>query len=191
MCFNNLFSKSKFWWLDEGAFANFGKKHTHKHTRACAIRILAKRSCACDVRAAEDWLCECAFVRGKKSTQLTVCLTVINTHIVPICRRTTPPCRKSGLLSYHAQKKMSNSRSKILIYSILNSLEKIGIDEKVICYHNISNLLWKKIVLVWEKKISKTLQILGLKASNLQTFFSIFFPHTRTIFSHSKLEILW
>ena len=34
----------------------------------------------------------------------------------------------------------------------LNSLEKIGIDEKVVCYHNISNLLWKKIVLVWKQK---------------------------------------
>ena len=55
--------------------------------------------------------------------------------------------------------------------------EKIGIDEKVICYHNISNLLWKKDVLsAWKKKgISKTLQILGLTASNLQTFFSIHF----------------
>ena len=31
--------------------------------------------------------------------------------------------------------------------------EKIGIDEKVICYHNISNLLWKKDVLcVWKEK---------------------------------------
>ena len=25
------------------------------------------------------------------------------------------------------------------------TLEKIGIDEKVICYHNISNLLWKRL----------------------------------------------
>ena len=32
-------------------------------------------------------------------------------------------------------------------------LEKIGIDEKAICYHNISNLLWKKDVLsVWKEK---------------------------------------
>ena len=57
------------------------------------------------------------------------------------------------------------------------TLEKIGTDEKVICYHNISNLLWKKDVLcVWKQKwISKTLQILGLTASNLQTFFLIHF----------------
>ena len=42
----------------------------------------------------------------------------------------------------------------------LSNLEKIGIDEKVICYHNISNLLWEKDVLC---------------AWNLQTFFSIHF----------------
>jgi hypothetical protein len=42
--------------------------------RACAIGILKKRTLACDVRAAEDWVCECACVRGKKSSQLTVCL---------------------------------------------------------------------------------------------------------------------
>ena len=31
--------------------------------------------------------------------------------------------------------------------------EKIGIDEKVICYHNISNLLWEKDVLcAWKRK---------------------------------------
>ena len=59
----------------------------------------------------------------------------------------------------------------------LSNLEKIGIDKKVICYHNISNLLWEKDVLcAWKRKwISKTLQILGRTASNLQTFFSIFF----------------
>ena len=59
----------------------------------------------------------------------------------------------------------------------LSNLEKIGIDEKVICYHNISNLLWEKDVLcAWKRKwISKTLQILGLTASNLQTFSSIHF----------------
>ena len=44
-----------------------------------------------------------------------------------------------------------------------------------ICYHNISNQLWKKLFQCKENKISKTLQILGLTASNLQTFFSIFF----------------
>ena len=32
------------------------------------------------------------------------------------------------------------------------NLEKIGTDEKVICYHNISNLLWKKDVLCVRKK---------------------------------------
>ena len=35
-------------------------------------------------------------------------------------------------------------------------LEKIGTDEKVICYHNISNILWKKDVLcVWKKSESQ------------------------------------
>ena len=51
--------------------ANFGKTHTHKRTRACAIGILAKRTRACDVRAAENRVCECACVGGKKSSQLT------------------------------------------------------------------------------------------------------------------------
>ena len=40
---------------------------------ACAIRTLAKRTRACDVRAAENQVCECACVRGKKSSQLTDC----------------------------------------------------------------------------------------------------------------------
>ena len=72
--------------------------------------------------------------------------------------------------------------------------EKIGIDEKVICYHNISNLLWKKDVLsAWKKKgVSKTLQILGLTASNLQTFFSIHFfsSHQNNFFSQYVRTIM-
>ena len=54
------------------ACANFGKI---ARTRACAvaIKILAKRTRACDVRAAKIRVCECACVRGKKSSQLTVC----------------------------------------------------------------------------------------------------------------------
>ena len=43
----------------------------YKRACACAIRILAKRTRACDVRAAENRVCECACVRGKKSSQLT------------------------------------------------------------------------------------------------------------------------
>ena len=52
-------------------------------------------------------------------------------------------------------------------------LDTLGIDKKVVCYHNISNLLWKKDVLcVWKEKwISKTF----LAASNLQKIFSIQF----------------
>ena len=74
------------------------------------------------------------------------------------------------------------------------NLEKIGTDEKVICYHNISNLLWKKDVLcVWKKMNLKNItnsRPFGLEFAN---FFldSLFFPHTRTIFSHSMLEQLW
>ena len=40
---------------------------------------------------------------------------------------------------------------KFLIIFFL-TLEKIGIDEKVICYHNISNLLWKKMFFVFGNK---------------------------------------
>ena len=72
----------------------------------------------------------------------------------------------------------------------LSNLEKIGIDEKVICYHNISNLLWEKDVLcAWKRKwISKTLQIRGLTASYLQTFFSIFFLTLEQFFLTVRLN---
>ena len=45
-------------------------------------------------------------------------------------------------------------RNLFLFFGIsLSNLEKIGIDEKVICYHNISNLLWEKDVLcAWKRK---------------------------------------
>ena len=39
--------------------------------------------------------------------------------------------------------------------------------EMVFCYHNCSNVLWEKIVLVWGKKREKSLQIRGRKAENL------------------------
>ena len=64
-------------------------------------------------------------------------------------------------------------RKIFLFFGIsLSNLEKIGIDEKVICYHNISNLLWEKDVLcAWKRKwISKTLQILGLRPRICKTF---------------------
>ena len=50
----------------------------YKRACACAIRILAKRTRACDVRAAENRVCECACVRGKKSSQLTDCYFVFH-----------------------------------------------------------------------------------------------------------------
>ena len=43
-----------------------------KRASACAIKFWAKRTRACDVRAAESRVCECACVRGEKSSQLTV-----------------------------------------------------------------------------------------------------------------------
>ena len=60
-----------------------------------------------------------------------LCMYLCSMYTSVLCRRTTPPCRKSSLFSNHAHE-MSNSLSKILIYSIVNSLEEIGIDEKVI-----------------------------------------------------------
>ena len=71
------------------------------------------------------------------------------------------------------------------------SLEKIGIDEKVICYHNISNWLWKKMFYSVRNKNLENItnsRPYGLEFAN---FFLNFFPHTRTIFSHSTLEQLW
>ena len=71
---------------------------------------------------------------------------------------------------------------KFLIIFFL-TLEKIGIDEKVICYHNISNLLWKKMFFVFGNK--------NESQKNYKFSIHFFFPHTRTIFSHSTLEQLW
>ena len=44
-----------------------------KRAGACAIEFWVKRTRACDVCAAENGVCECACVRGKNSSQLTVC----------------------------------------------------------------------------------------------------------------------
>ena len=54
--------------------AKFASKFPSCYKRACACanQILAKRTRACDVRAAEIRVCECACVRGKKSSQLTL-----------------------------------------------------------------------------------------------------------------------
>ena len=59
--------------------AKFASKLPLCYKRACAIRILAKRTRACDVRAAENRVCECACVRDKKSSQLTVCIILMHT----------------------------------------------------------------------------------------------------------------
>ena len=47
-----------------------------KRASACAIELWAKRTRACDVRAAENRVCECACVRGKKSSQLTALVSL-------------------------------------------------------------------------------------------------------------------
>ena len=63
---------------------HLGKNSTHlnkslkkekivKRAGACAIEFWAKRTRACDVRAAENRVCECACVRSKNSSQLTAC----------------------------------------------------------------------------------------------------------------------
>ena len=46
------------------------------YKRVCAIQILAKRTRACDVRAAENRVCECPCVRGQKSSQLTLLMII-------------------------------------------------------------------------------------------------------------------
>ena len=87
---------------------------------------------------------------------------------------------------------ISISQNFLIIFFL--TLEKIGIDEKVICYHNISNLLWKKDVLCVRKKVNlKNITNSWPYGLEFANFFldSLFFPHTRTIFSHSTLEQLW
>ena len=63
--------------------------------------------------------------------------------------------------------------------------EKIGIDEKVICYHNISNLLWKKDVLcVWKRSESQKHYKFSALWPRICKLFSrfTFFPNTKNIF---------
>ena len=81
--------------LDKGACAcaNFGKTHTHKRTRAWAIRILAKRTRACDVRAVENRVCECACVRGKNSSQLTVWICAM--YLKTFCYKNNQKCQST------------------------------------------------------------------------------------------------
>ena len=69
------------------------------------MRILAKRTRACDVHEAENRVCECACVRGKKSAQLTVCLFQILTL--------------SCLNSSHHDAKSLNGSSQPLLYQFL------------------------------------------------------------------------
>jgi hypothetical protein len=69
------------------------------------VRILAKRTRACDVHEAKNRVCECACVRGKKSAQLTVCLFQILTL--------------SCLNSSHHDAKSLNGSSQPLLYQFL------------------------------------------------------------------------
>ena len=57
--------------------ANYTPKNAHVRMRACAcaIGILAKRTRACDVRAAENQVCKCA---RQKSVALSLLICIVN-----------------------------------------------------------------------------------------------------------------
>ena len=64
------------------------------------------------------------------------------------------------------------------------SLHNIGdVTTLVFCYHNCSNVLWEKIVLVWGKKLRKKFANSRLQGREIVMFSRFFFPCTRTIFS--------
>ena len=83
--------------------AKFASKFPSCYKRACACanQILAKRTRACDVRAAENQVCECACVRGKKSSQLTdwikhLSYNLTNWHFKAIRRKIKIKVEKIG-----------------------------------------------------------------------------------------------
>ena len=55
--------------------------------------------------------------------------------------------------------------------------------EMVFCYHNCSNVLLEKIVLVWGKKLRKKFANSRPKGREFVMFSRFCFPRTRTIFS--------
>ena len=60
----------------QNAASKNSKKNSKKmkiSKRAGALRFWAKRTSACDLRAAEIEVCECACVRPKNPSQLTLC----------------------------------------------------------------------------------------------------------------------
>merc|ERR1712129_413442 len=74
------------------------------------------------------------------------------------------------------------------------NLEKIGIDEKVIVTIIFLTYCGKKMFFVFGKKMNlKNITNSRPLILEFANFFldSLFFPHTRTIFSHSTLEQLW
>ena len=56
-------------------------------------------------------------------------------------------------------------------------------DRLVFCYHNCSNVLWEKIVLVWGKKLRKKFANSRPYGLEFVMFSRFYFPCTRTIFS--------
>ena len=103
---------------DECACVNFGKSHTQQRTcvRACAIGILAKCTRACDVRAVENQVCECACVGGKKSSQLTVLVIVILTQIMINVVKDLKILRNMSCLEFFLRMYFCESGKRYLIW---------------------------------------------------------------------------
>ena len=70
---------ARFWVIKGLILDCFGQNLPQSYPFAINVHVRvrnefwAKRTRACDVQAAENRVCECACVRGKKSSQLTVC----------------------------------------------------------------------------------------------------------------------
>ena len=78
------------------------------------------------------------------------------------CGRTCFTFFGKELFEYHQRLPRRLLISKCFITIMAAKWKKM-----VFCYHNCSNVLWEKIVLVWGKKWEKSLQIRGHKAENL------------------------
>ena len=52
-----------------------------KRPGACALKFWAKCTRACDVRVAENWVCECTCVQRKNLLQLTLWLLMNTVHL--------------------------------------------------------------------------------------------------------------
>ena len=74
-----------------------------------------------------------------------------------------PSALKWGLNTANLQKS-STSSGHVTLHGMFIEWRNTTM---VFCYHNCSNVLWEKIVLVWGKNWEKSLQIRGRKAENL------------------------